>query len=67
MKCYHSVTYVQVNINECLMNPCMGNSTCTDTSTGYTCLCEDDRTGDNCELEKDMCADQCQVSVMCDW
>lgn len=29
----------QINTNECLINPCAGNSQCLDEVNGYTCIC----------------------------
>lgn len=35
----------ELNVNECLSNPCQNNGTCMDFTNGFTCQCPAGYTG----------------------
>ena len=41
-----------ININECLNNPCQNNGTCVDKINDYECQCTADWGGKNCNVSK---------------
>lgn len=56
----------QINIDECLSQPCQNGGTCVDGTNGYTCNCTQDYMGYNCEREYDACAvNPCQNNGSC--
>jgi len=42
-------------VNNCNINPCANNGTCTDNINGYTCECVDGFTSTNCTVNIDDC------------
>lgn len=45
----------ELEINECLSNPCLNGGACEDLSGGYTCNCPIGFSGDNCDVDIDEC------------
>lgn len=45
----------ELEINECLSNPCLNGGACEDLSGGYTCNCPVGFSGDNCDVDIDEC------------
>lgn len=45
----------EVDINECVKNPCRNGASCQNTNGGYRCLCQAGYTGHNCESDIDDC------------
>ena len=48
-------TYCQIDINECLSQPCSNNATCIDRINTYECRCPNGFTGDHCEININEC------------
>ena len=48
-------TYCQIDINECLSNPCSNNATCMDRINSYECKCPPGFRGDLCEININEC------------
>lgn len=48
-------TYCQIDINECLSQPCSNNSTCVDGINRYECRCPAGYTGHACEIDINEC------------
>lgn len=47
MEKYHVTTFFQfVDVNECAMDPCHPNATCTNTEGGFNCTCNANFEGD---------------------
>lgn len=46
------VICIQTEIDECAMNPCENNGTCTDLIADYYCDCEPGFTDKNCSVGK---------------
>ena len=44
--------YCIVDIDECELNPCLNQGTCTDGFQTYTCTCKTGFSGKNCEIGK---------------
>uniref|UniRef100_A0A0L8GAC7 EGF-like domain-containing protein n=2 Tax=Octopus bimaculoides TaxID=37653 RepID=A0A0L8GAC7_OCTBM len=59
----------EVNINECLSNPCQNGGICIDKINGYICKCMKGITGKYCETNIDDCSpNRCQAKAACiDW
>lgn len=45
----------ELEINECLSNPCLNGGVCEDLTGGYTCNCPIGFSGDHCEVDIDEC------------
>jgi len=45
----------EVNVNECLSQPCQNNGTCEDVVVGYTCHCASGWQGEDCHESIDDC------------
>uniref|UniRef100_A0AAR2JRL6 Neurogenic locus notch homolog protein 1 n=1 Tax=Pygocentrus nattereri TaxID=42514 RepID=A0AAR2JRL6_PYGNA len=45
-----------LNVNECLSNPCVNGGTCRDMTNGYVCSCRPGFTGPNCQTNINECA-----------
>lgn len=45
----------EMEINECLSNPCLNRGVCDDLTGGYTCNCVVGFSGDRCEVNVDEC------------
>lgn len=45
----------ELEINECLSNPCLNGGACEDLSGGYTCNCPVGFSGDHCDVDIDEC------------
>lgn len=45
----------QINVDECLSQPCTNGGTCIDGINSYTCNCTQDYVGVNCEREYNPC------------
>ncbi|XP_070565175.1 fibropellin-1-like [Ptychodera flava] len=55
-----------VEINECLSNPCKNGATCKDDKDSFTCDCPPGYEGETCSDDIDECSgDPCQNSVIC--
>ena len=54
---YHKAIekFTQENIDECVENECLNNSTCVDGVNKYTCDCPPGFTGDFCETDINEC------------
>ncbi|XP_044531293.1 protein eyes shut homolog [Gracilinanus agilis] len=53
-------TKCEVNINECLSEPCLNDGICADGISYYTCHCKDGFIGTHCETNADAClSDPC--------
>ncbi|KAL3867860.1 hypothetical protein ACJMK2_040706, partial [Sinanodonta woodiana] len=46
----------EINIIDCLENPCVNDGTCIDETAGYRCVCPSGLQGINCEINNDECA-----------
>ena len=57
-------SYIQENINECVENECLNNSTCVDGVNKYSCDCLSGFSGDFCETDINEC-DARLVSLFC--
>lgn len=48
--------HCEINVNECLSNPCKNKGQCIDGINNYTCNCDNTGyTGPTCELDIDEC------------
>ena len=57
--------YCDVNVDDCVGNPC-GNGSCVDDVATFHCSCDDGFYGDLCELETDEClSSPCGVHATC--
>lgn len=45
----------ELEINECLSNPCLNGGVCEDQAGGYICSCAVGFSGDHCEVDVDEC------------
>lgn len=45
----------ELEIDECLSNPCLNEGVCEDLTGGYTCTCAVGFSGDRCEINIDEC------------
>lgn len=45
----------ELEINECLSNPCLNGGMCEDLMGGYSCNCAIGYSGDSCEVDIDEC------------
>lgn len=45
----------ELEIDECLSNPCLNGGMCEDMAGGYTCNCAVGFSGDSCEIDTDEC------------
>lgn len=45
----------ELEINECLSNPCVNGGACEDQTGGYVCNCPVGFSGDHCEVDVDEC------------
>lgn len=45
----------ELEINECLSNPCVNGGVCEDQAGGYVCNCPVGFSGDHCEVNVDEC------------
>ncbi|PIK55548.1 hypothetical protein BSL78_07553 [Apostichopus japonicus] len=56
----------EIDINECLPNPCLNQASCVDAVASYACICQPGYTGTNCEVEIDECEDhRCENGATC--
>lgn len=59
LTCYcvpgYTGTFCQIDINECLSQPCSNNSTCVDGINRYECRCPPGYTGQACEIDINEC------------
>ncbi|CAH1226137.1 NOTCH2 [Branchiostoma lanceolatum] len=46
----------QLDIDECVLSPCLNNAECVNEVPGYSCHCHPGFMGINCEMEIDECA-----------
>lgn len=57
-----------ININECLSNPCYGESECIDKIDEFECQCPEDRIGKYCQIKINFCEEHghlCQENSVC--
>lgn len=47
--------FCQINIDECMSNPCLNGGICKDKIDGFTCNCTDRWMGLTCEKPYDIC------------
>lgn len=45
----------EIEINECLSNPCRNGGTCTDQQNGFLCVCTNEWQGPTCEESREIC------------
>ena len=50
--CLTNIPYYDLDIDECVSNPCENSGTCADAVNSYTCSCVAGFTGTNCETSK---------------
>ena len=56
----------EIDIDDCLSNPCQNDGTCIDGIANYTCSCSDGFEGNNCESNIDDClSNPCQYDGTC--
>lgn len=56
----------EVDIDECLANPCLNNGVCYDNYGGYICHCPNGFEGQNCELNLNEClSNPCKHGADC--
>lgn len=56
----------ELEINECLSNPCLNGGVCEDLMGGYVCNCPVGFSGDRCEVDVDDCySDPCLNGGSC--
>jgi len=56
----------EMEIGECLDNPCQNGGTCTDGINSFTCHCVEGFTGSNCETDINECSpNPCQNGGTC--
>ena len=56
----------EVNINECISEPCLNSGTCEDLINGYQCYCIDGFAGVSCDLQIDEClSNPCLNNATC--
>lgn len=48
-------SHCELEINECLSNPCLNEGLCEDLTGGYACNCDVGFSGDRCEVNIDEC------------
>lgn len=47
--------FCEIEIDECLSNPCLFNGTCIKKIGGYLCKCQAGFSGSNCEVDELVC------------
>src|SRR5262249_37324395 len=56
----------EVNIDDCVGNPCKNGGTCVDGANSFTCVCPPGFTGALCEINIDEClGDPCGPNASC--
>ncbi|GAB1598157.1 protein crumbs-like [Argonauta hians] len=56
-----------ININECVSNPCKNNATCIDGINSYKCQCVNGTKGKNCEIDINECqSNPCNNGGLCE-
>lgn len=56
----------EVNINECISEPCLNSGTCEDLINGYHCYCIDGFAGVSCDQQIDEClSNPCLNNATC--
>lgn len=51
----HAGVNCEIDIDECVSNPCMNNATCQDGINNFTCKCQAGFSGYQCETNIDEC------------
>jgi hypothetical protein len=69
-QCKHGYTgeFCDVNVNECVSNPCLNEAECIDKIDSFECVCPEGKTGHLCQLDIDYCnqhGHMCQMNSTC--
>lgn len=63
---FNNIYRCEVDIDECLPQPCQNGATCVDWVNNYTCVCQPGYEGRNCSQEIDECASNpCMGGATC--
>ena len=47
--------FCEIEVNECMSNPCLNGATCIDELNNFSCLCLPGYSGSNCQIETAEC------------